>query len=208
MEDTIVENENTALLEELMRDVEKVPEPGELTGNSIITKGEDEVPPMVGKVSSAGYVKMYDTRTGDVSLTNYNMLPMQLRKRREDGSLVFTTRDPGFRPNRGTYKCLLHKDNPNREKYDSMGLALCQKSNLTNQFQVMRHMQKRHKMEWEAIELDRKQTEKLEQQNLFRGLLDRDQVSQVIHEEEIPPIYESPNLKPPKVKRGRKNGKK
>jgi len=102
-------------------------------------------------------VTIYDTQTGETSIVMATMLPQQLRKTRPDGSTVFTTNYPGIEPKRGTLKCLLHKDDPSREYYDSLGLAVCRKSNLTSKFQVGRHMQKRHKIEWQTIEQDKRE---------------------------------------------------
>lgn len=160
MEDT--KENNTQLIEEMMRDAEKAAEPGDIIKNRVIHKGDDEAPsPMVAmKVESAGWVYIYDTRTFERSLTNRNMLPGQLKKKRLDGSLVFTTIKPTHLPKRGGLKCMLHADNTNRGKYDEMGLAVCEKCNLTSDYQVKRHMMKRHPAEWETIEDARKDLER------------------------------------------------
>jgi hypothetical protein len=142
------------LIEEQMRDAEVAPE-SEIRLDA--TEPLTDMSPT--KMQSAGYVYIYDTRTGDRSICNHNMLAAHLGKKRPDGSLVFTTRKPRISPRRGTLKCLLHLDNPNRAHYDALGLATCPKANLTSPYQVQRHMQKRHKMEWATIkeEIDREE---------------------------------------------------
>jgi hypothetical protein len=104
-----------------------------------------------GKVLSAGQVYIYDTKTGDQSICNRNNLPHNLKKKRPDGSLVFTTVKPNFEPAKGTHLCMLHRDYPERKFYDTLGFAVCPKSNLTSAYQVRRHMEKRHKSEWGTI---------------------------------------------------------
>lgn len=173
MEDTIQEIEtmngegtsDDALIEELCLEAESALEPGDISDKeqTIIHRGDEEAPvPIRGKVSSAGYVKIYNTRTGDVSLTNRNMLNAQLRKRFPDGDKerVYTTRPMALKRAKGAYLCMLHKDSPNRDLYERLGLPDCRKSNLTSPFQVARHMQKRHPMEWQAIETERLSAEK------------------------------------------------
>ena len=139
-----MENEN--LIEEQMRDAEVAPESGVRL---------DETEPLTAmspvKMQSAGYVYIYDTRTGDRSICNRNMLMAHLRKKRSDGSLVFTTRKPLVAPVGGVLKCMLHPADPNRYHYDELGLATCRKANLTSPYQVQRHMLKRHKMEHATI---------------------------------------------------------
>ena len=106
-----------------------------------------------------GRTFIYDTVTGERSEVLVTMLPQHLRKRRRDGSQVFTEIKPAFEPARGNLKCMLHIDDPDRKHYDTLGLPICGKSNLTAPFHVMRHMEKRHKMEWNIIQTDRKNAE-------------------------------------------------
>lgn len=152
--------ENEALIQEMLRSAEKAEEPGD--PNKVVHKGDEVQPaPMVRvDLKSAGYSYIYDTLTHERSVTNNNMLPMQLKKKRPDGSLVFTTIKPAELPKRGTLKCMLHPTDPNRTRYDVLGLPVCLKANLSSPFQVKRHMQKRHKMEWESLESERLEAEK------------------------------------------------
>ena len=133
--------------EEQIRNAEEVAE------SQITLEGDKnaDIEGQVAEVKSAGYVKMYDTKTGELSLCNRNVLRHHLEKKRSDGSFVFTTVKPKFAPKRGKLKCMLHTDSPDRETYNLMGLPVCIKSNLTSPYQVIRHMQKRHKVEYATI---------------------------------------------------------
>lgn len=156
----------TKKIEERIRDSEEAPEPG-TWGDKM---GDKDFAMSPTQLKSAGYTYIYDTKSGERSLCNNNMLPQHLRKTRPDGSYVFTTQPPAVKPVRGVLKCMLHQDDPNREHYDSLGLPTCRKANLTSPFQVSRHMQKRHKVEWATIEQERKDVEK-EEERQFRECL-------------------------------------
>jgi len=172
---TKVEKENEQLIEEMLANAEKADEPGELVKNPVIHRGDGDVPsPMVmSSLKSAGHSRMWDTKTGVESLTNNNMLATQLKKMRPDGTRVYTTTKPLVAPKRGDYKCLLHIGDPNRKHYDDLGLAVCPKDNLNSPFQVRRHMEKRHKTEWAAIEQERTDREKKEDRDFQKQLMSR-----------------------------------
>jgi hypothetical protein len=165
--------DNDALIEEMMRDAEETAEPGTLHSKTVIHEGDETLPsPMIVKsIDSAGYAPIYDTQTGERSLTNKNMLRAQLGKKRPDGTPYFTTKNPNIKPKTGTLKCMLHPDDPNRGYYDELGLPVCRKSNLTSPYQVKRHMQKRHPSAWETIEEEIRKTEKEEDRKLQRSLI-------------------------------------
>jgi hypothetical protein len=155
MEDTKV---TIASVEQQMVTAEKAAEPGDAIGASI--EAPKEIPGMtVTELISAGYTYIYDTETRERSLTNNNMLRTQLLKKRPNGKPVFTTIKPATPAFRGTIKCMLHPDDPNRGHYDELGLSVCRKSNLTSPFQLRRHMEKRHKMELATIEMEKKEDE-------------------------------------------------
>jgi len=178
-------NENDKLIEEMIRDADKAGEPGGLKKKQVLSEGDDETPPsIVSEISSAEYVWIYDTRTGDRSKCNRNMLMQHLKKKRPDGSTVFTTKDPGFRPAQGKHKCLLHPDGPNRKHYDELGLPVCKKANLASPFQVRRHMQKRHKQEWATIEEERIEAEKQEEREFRQQLLGKNQAPLYLSEKD------------------------
>lgn len=149
-ETTSVSDEDSTLLEQ-MREAAIAGEPGTLNIGDVVNQSNEDAPfPMVAKdVSSAGYVWVYDRVTGDPSRVNRNMLPYILRKTNPaTGNYVFTTRDPGFRPAEGTFKCDLHPESPLREKFDKLGMVTCNKSNLKTEWDKMRHMQRRHPSEY------------------------------------------------------------
>jgi hypothetical protein len=121
-------------------------------------------------VQSAGYVYIWDTETGKSSVCNRNMLTSTLGKTRKDGSRVFTTIKPNFEPHGGEFKCMLHAEDENREHYNSLGLAVCPKDDLDSPYQVTRHMQTRHSQEWSTIE-DINSTTQREEDREFQRLL-------------------------------------
>ena len=180
----------TKEIEEVMRDAEKAEEPGDFAKAQVISKGDEEIPSTVAsELKSAGYVYIYDTVTREGNLCNRNMLAQHLKKQRADGTFVFTTDKPATGPNRGKLKCLLHPDGPDRGHYDELGLPTCRKSNLRSPFQVMRHMQKRHHVEWETLEQERTEREKQEDRAFQRAVMNQvtkpvQEVEEEIEEEE------------------------
>ena len=160
-----------AVLEQLVHEAEAAEEPGDMRRASVISTGDDSPPMVASELTSAGWVYIYDRKTGQRSLCNRNMLKQHLEKKWKDGSLVFTTVDPHIKQVRGQFKCLLHPDGPDRAHYDELGLPTCRKSNLTSKFQVQRHMQKRHKQEWATLEAEREERKEQEQRDFQNGLL-------------------------------------
>ena len=152
-----LEQETRELLAVMVGQAEKAPEPGTMKVRDILNAGSEslETPMVIKSLTSAGYRWMYDTETGERSLTNLNMLPAQLRKLRVDGTPVFTIHKPAVAPRQGTQKCLLHKDNPDRKHYEELGFKECPKSNLPSQFMVEQHMAHRHRVEWATIQQER-----------------------------------------------------
>ena len=155
-----VAREAEDIIEQMLK-AEAAPEPGTLKPRDILSREIDDlpIPTVVSALTSAGYVYVYDTVTHERSLINRNMLPVQMRKKREDGKPVFTTKSPGIKPKRGVFKCLLHPEGPNREYYDSIGLQVCPKSNLMNEFQVRMHMLHRHPQEYAVMQEEEKRKE-------------------------------------------------
>ena len=170
-QDTLTQD-NESLIQEALRDAKLVDLPSELKENPVIHRGDEtlDAPMTVKELSSAGYVYVWDSRTYERAPVLYYMLPSILRYRREDGSFIWTTNDPKKLPMRGTHKCLLHKDSPNRNEYDKMGLRTCKKSNIINDYEVKQHMSKKHPKEWQAIEDMRKEKERQEDRAFQRTL--------------------------------------
>ena len=144
-------------------------EPG---GNQVLVhKGDDKVPmPLVLTVTSAGYITLWDILTHDPSLFNKNMARDALKRKRADGSPEFTYTFPGP-PIQGTIKCLLHPDNPERGRFDRLGLPVCKKANIPSEYQLAKHMQIRHPTAYATLEAERIQREREEDRKLQRQLL-------------------------------------
>ena len=171
---TEVEAETERIIEAMQATID-APGPGTDRVKDVLQRSDEGVPVpiVVSHVSDSGYKVIYDTQTGLDSLTSVNMLPAQLRKRRTDGSLVFTTRKPAIEPPRGTHKCMLHPDDPNRAEYTALGLPVCPKANLTSTFMVEQHMRHKHHTEWETLEKMRKDKQDAERFLLEKAILAR-----------------------------------
>jgi len=184
------ETENIALIEEMVKEAESVGEPGEVVKGGVIHTGDEDMPsPMImSELKSAGHTYIYNTRTGVQSVVNLNMLRTKLQLKRANNSPVFTTIRPKVLPQLGEYKCLLHIEDPNRKHYDEIGLAVCSKAHLNSPYQVRRHMMKKHKMEWDAIEQERIDKEKKEDREFQQKLMSR-------VTEEKAPLYVSDKTK-------------
>ena len=101
---------------------------------------------------NSGITLLYDTITGVPSRVLKYLVSGTLRKKRADGSYVFTLIPPANPPLRGSHRCLLHVDEPNHTAYMEMGLPTCRKANLPNLFQVEQHMAHRHRVESATIQ--------------------------------------------------------
>ena len=185
MTDTLQDNES--LIAEALRDAKLVDVPSELKKEPVLHRGDEELdaPMTVKELTSAGYVYVWDSRTYKRAPVLYYMLASILRRRRDDGSFIWTTNDPHKRPKMGTMKCLLHKGSPNRKEYDEMGFRTCKKSNIINAFEVKQHMLKKHPKEWNAIEDQRKEKERQEDRSFQKTLYE------AVGGKEKPPLYVS-----------------
>lgn len=148
-------------IEEILVETPEVPMPSSQMETDIPNKEVAESM-RVRKMQGAGWVYVWDNRTGERSIISRTMLPTQLKKKREDGSRVFTTVDPKIPVRRGSLKCMLHRKDPDRTHYDELGLPYCRKENLTSPYMRRRHMEKRHPQEWATIkeEIDRKEKDR------------------------------------------------
>jgi len=197
---TQIEQDNDALIAEMLRSAEKVELPSELTREPVIHGGDAVLPsPMtVKEISSAGYVWVFDTRSFERIPILYYMLPNRLRERRPDGSFRFTTVDPGQKPKRGTIKCMLHADDPNRAHYNELGFRVCPRECIPNPYQLKQHMRKKHPQEWAAIEEERMAKEREEDRMLQRLLIKQQLEKQGGGVKEVEPAQE-PEQAPPKT---------
>jgi len=168
-----VDESREALIAEMLRDAEKTEIPGELSKNPIVSRGEETgAPTILREISSAGYVYVWETRTGEKVPVLYYRLGQVLRQRRNDGSYQFATTDPHILPKKGKVKCMLHPEYEERAHYDELGFRTCRKSNLLNRFQLRRHMELKHPQEWKTIEVERVEKEKAEDRALQRLLIE------------------------------------
>jgi len=153
---------NEVSIQEQLRDAEVAEEPGNIKAGSVVGNSNG-MTMSASELQSAGWVYVYDTFSGDRSIVNRNMLPQQLQKRREDGSYAFSTTKPEKQMVYGVIKCRLHKDDPDRELFDSWGLPYCTKANLTASHDLRVHMEKLHRREWATIDGENKAKEKEEE---------------------------------------------
>ena len=166
--------DDAQIIEE-MQNAQAAPEPGLENLKQGVKESGADLPqgsrPKINWITSAGYVYVWDNKTGEKSIINQNMLATQLKKRRDDGSRIFTTVDPKIPVKSGNLKCMLHAKDPNRQHYDELGLPVCRKDNLTSAYQVRRHMQKRHPQEWATIQEEIVAREKAEERELRKQIL-------------------------------------
>jgi len=167
------EQDANAMVQEMLRDAEVAPEPE--VGDRVLDDGSGDLPPtIIDRVESAGHTWLYNTRSGSPASVNNNMVPSRLSQTwRDDGTPMFTTRDPGFRPHIGEERCLLHPEKPERGEYDRMGLPVCRASHIQNEYEVRQHMRTKHGREWAVIEDTRQRTEEAENRRFQRVMLDR-----------------------------------
>ena len=166
--------QNDVALEEMLRDAEDAAEPGDMVSGQVISQSA-EMTMTTSQLQSAGWGYVYDTLTADRSVVNRNMLPQQLQKQRPDGSYVFSTRKPeGIEPVMGDINCLLHVDDPGREKYDRMGLVTCTKIGFRNELNRDQHLRTRHPRAYATLENARvredREAERLERMALTESI--------------------------------------
>ena len=128
MNKKIMSEDDAAIMEE-MQHTTAAPEPGMKGLKENIQDSGRDMPidgkPKIKWIGSAGYVYVWDNRTGDRSIINQNMLKTQLEKRRpEDGSRAFTTVDPKITIKQGALKCMLHSDERKPAYFRPAGLPI------------------------------------------------------------------------------------
>jgi len=165
------------MVEKLIEDTVTL-EPGDIQKGDYIRRPQaetEERPEQAGMVvsdlESAGYTYIYDTLSREASLCNNNMLANQRALRRPDGTLVFTLDKPAVPPWRGSIRCFLHQEGPDRALYDSMGFPVCRKATLPNQFQADNHARNKHRDEWNAVLAMRESADKAEERAAQRAIV-------------------------------------
>jgi hypothetical protein len=169
-------------------------------------RNNEEVKDIVEKASAKPFLHksqfetIYEIATGrEIPVLKYLKL-RALRKTDDKGNRRFSV-NPVKAPARTGMICFLHKDYPLREEYSRMGLPVCERDGVPNEFEVREHMRKKHPSEWRAIERERERMEKEEDTRLRRELLDL-QIAQAKQTTPEAPLYVSD-----KPKRGRKKKK-
>jgi hypothetical protein len=172
--DAEIADSNARLLADVASALQVAPEPGLNKAGDVVHKGDAAMPmaAVIQSIESAGYLYIWDTLTGERSITNRNMLPTQLQKRREDGSRVFSTQPVKSKVAPGKHRCRLHKDDPEWPLFEAMGFRSCKKATLVSPMEVRNHMEHRHKTAWKTIESMRIDREKQEDRQLQRTLIE------------------------------------
>ena len=151
----------------------------ERTGEDVTGEiGQGDLRPAVGgaKMLERGRdkVTIYHVATGEASQCLYYMVADKCTMVGPDGKYIWTINPAeAATPHRGTYKCQLHPEHPDREWLDSIGLAgiECTKDNIPTVWQVREHARKKHNSALEAIkeaEARREREEDREAQRVMR----------------------------------------
>uniref|UniRef100_A0A6M3IRP9 C2H2-type domain-containing protein n=1 Tax=viral metagenome TaxID=1070528 RepID=A0A6M3IRP9_9ZZZZ len=134
--------------------------------------GTGDMPTTVIVDQRRGLIPIYDTKTGELSKIPLFMLKQILRRRHRDGSPMFTVDKPTFAPPAGVIKCVLHKGNPSRAKFDEMKLPVCNKPNITSEYMLDRHMELKHPSVYKLLERERREQERKEDRELQRMMVE------------------------------------
>ena len=149
--------------------------PGYLGTGEIINRPSEENPaPMkVSDLAFKGYVEVWDTRTGVLSLQPRWLLWQTMTKKREDGSQVFTLVNPQIPPSYGDdLMCPLHPESALYARLKGMGFATCPKRHIPNQAALNSHIEHSHKRTWAFMEQDRQDRIREEDRQLQRDMLE------------------------------------
>lgn len=130
--------------------------------DKVIHKGDEDNPaPMVRtETKSAGYVYLRRNSDGKLVSINKNQLALRLKQKLDDGRPAWL---PPNAPWKGRARvpdkpCLLSAEHPDRERMDALNLEVCpKKGRLMGAAALRRHMIKKHKDAWEAIQRDEDQ---------------------------------------------------
>lgn len=157
--------------------------------NAVFVPGGEAEEDMMGGgfqvKTTAEYIPIYSTIDGTVSIVRSDRVRSKC-KLGADGKRAFWVKptnpewqyefDPkigGPRLVRQALRCYLHAEHPNRARYDALGLRdrVCTKSNIPTEFQLRMHMQRRHRVEWETIELAEQRERDEEARELQRQMV-------------------------------------
>lgn len=162
---------------------------GEVLGRGMDPEN-DPAPMRVNSLRYKGYVEVWDTLTGVKSLQPWWLLWQTMRKRREDGSLVFTRVNPHIPQDYGDdLYCPLNPAAPPEVRFEGKGFKSCKKQHIPHWDGLERHVKKSHRRAWEAIERDRRDRERQEDRDLQRAAIRTQQefISRLMERETAPP---------------------
>jgi hypothetical protein len=127
----------------------------------------------VSSLQYKGYAEVWDTRTGDKSLQPWYLLHQTMRKKRQDGSQVFTRTNPNIKPDYGAdLICPLNPLAPDDQSFSGKGFKPCRKQHIPHWDALQQHIRKTHKRAWEAMERERLERERKEDRDLQRQILE------------------------------------
>ena len=144
----------------VMVEADKAPDPAT---EGIISKGDEakNQPPITTTIrQSAGNVWLRRNSDGKLVQVNRNNLRFYLNAKFADGRPQFLPRSAPFtgRTREPRYWCTLSANHPDRPKMDDLNLEVCTKrGKLMTEAAVRRHLMKKHKDSWDAIQRDREE---------------------------------------------------
>ena len=166
-------------LVDALADLQEATDPTVETGdkvNDVVVQPTNSAP-LAGAISERSgtkWVKLWNTRTGEEVTVNIWNLAAALKKVHKDpafpaflGKSLFS-KQPTVKRVLGTYKCLLHPDQTMRAEYNKYGLPTCLSAHFASEAEVNRHMQKKHKEEYKALQATKAEAERQEMLELQR----------------------------------------
>lgn len=149
-----VDQDDLRLLETLAAMAAPEPEPED----KVAHKGDETVPAIVRTATkSAGYIYLRRNTDGKLVLINKNQLPQRLRQKLPDGSPGWLSPSTPWtgRTRIPDRLCPLNINHPDRARMDALNLGVCTKrGKLMGDAALRRHLMKKHKDDWEAIQRD------------------------------------------------------
>lgn len=169
----------------------------------IVNKPTESAPaPMqISDLAFKGYVRVWDTITGVESLQPWWLMWQTMRKKREDGSQVFTRTNPHIPPNYGAdLFCPLNPEAPEYAQYKAKGFKACLKRHIPHEDALMQHVRKSHMRAFAMMERDREDRIRDEDRQMQRDMLAAltgAAVKGVQADQEAAPLYVSDKPKRP-----------
>ena len=147
---TATERERQPLAVFAMREGEEINPPGYMQPGD---KASDDVGNYtVEDMAFKGYVKVWDNRTGVMSYQPKWLLWQTFTLKREDGSFIFTDKDPHIPQNYGLdLVCLLHPESPDYAMLKGLGFKPCLKKHTPTKVALDDHMRLSHKRAYAAM---------------------------------------------------------